>query len=138
MGPFWTGGWLAVAAAFLFGVTTPLVKRAGEGLGPFTTAALLYLGAAAVAFTRPRSREARLTWADAPRVAAIAACGALAAPALLAWGLQRTSGAGGSLLLNFEAAFTVLLARALYREPIGRRVASALLLTIAAGALLAR
>ena len=39
------GGLLALLAATLFGISTPLVQRAGAGLGPFTTAALLYAGA---------------------------------------------------------------------------------------------
>jgi len=40
------GGLLAVLAATLFGISTPLVQRAGVDVGPFTTAALLYAGAA--------------------------------------------------------------------------------------------
>ena len=53
----------------------------------------------------------------------IALLGAALAPALLAWGLQRVPGMAAALMLNFEAVFTVLLARAVWREPLGRRVA---------------
>jgi hypothetical protein len=42
------GGALALASAVAFGATTPFVQRFGEGVGPFTTAALLYTGAASV------------------------------------------------------------------------------------------
>ncbi len=42
------GGLLALLAATLFGVSTPLVQQLGQGLSPFTTAALLYLGAAVI------------------------------------------------------------------------------------------
>jgi len=56
---------------------------------------------------------------------------------LLAWGLRRTGGTTGSLLLNLEAVFTVLLARAVHREPIGGRVGLALSLMVVAGGLLA-
>ena len=48
---------------------------------------------------------------------------AIAAPVALAWGLQHTSGVVASLLLSLEAVFTVLLARAIWSEPIGVRVA---------------
>ena len=39
--PALQGGLLALSAAILFGISTPLVQRAGVGLGAFTTAALL-------------------------------------------------------------------------------------------------
>jgi drug/metabolite transporter (DMT)-like permease len=128
------GTWLAVLAAMVFGVTTPAVQRAGAGVGPFATAALLYLGAAAVAvFThRSRDREARVRASHAPRILAIAALGAFVAPVALAWGLGRTSGVSASLMLNVEAVFTVILARMVHKEHVGARVAVAVLL-IAAG-----
>lgn len=58
------------------------------------------------------------------------------APVALAWGLQRSSGVTASLLLNLEALFTVLLARALWAEPIGPRVGVALAAMTGGGALL--
>lgn len=51
--PALRGGLLALLAATLFGVSTPLVQRFGEGIGPFTTAGLLYVGAAAVGMLSP-------------------------------------------------------------------------------------
>src|SRR6185436_3517064 len=44
--PFWRGGWTAVFAAVAFGASTPFVQRFGRDIGPFLTAAWLYLGAA--------------------------------------------------------------------------------------------
>jgi drug/metabolite transporter (DMT)-like permease len=130
---------LAVIAAIAFGVTTPVVAWAGRGLGAFSTAALLYVGAALAAIVArafgPRS-DAPLRRADRARVVAVALVGAAVAPALLAWGLQRSGATIGSLLLNLEAAFTVLLARAVYREPIGGRVALALVAMVLGGAAL--
>jgi drug/metabolite transporter (DMT)-like permease len=67
----------------------------------------------------------------------VALFGAALAPALLAWGLQRAGATVGSLLLNLEAVFTILLARAFYREPIGLRVAAAVTLMTAAATVLA-
>jgi drug/metabolite transporter (DMT)-like permease len=66
----------------------------------------------------------------------MALAGAMAAPAALAWGLQRTSGLSASLALNFEAVFTTALGWLLYREHVGRRVAFALGLMTLGGILL--
>ena len=52
---------------------------------------------------------------------------------MLAWGLQRAGATTGSLLLNLEAVFTVLLSWSLYREPIGPRVLAALALMALGG-----
>ncbi len=133
--PALRGGLLALLAAALFGVSTPLVQHFGTGLGAFTTAALLYAGAAAVgAVSRRRiEREARLLPADLPRLAAMAAFGAVLGPVAMAWGLQHTSGTGASLMLTLEALFTALLARWLYRETMDRRVWAAMLLLLAGG-----
>ena len=60
--------------------------------------------------------------------------GAALAPASLAWGLQHASALSASLLLNLEAVFTLLLARRIYREPVGRRVALAIALMVLGGA----
>lgn len=136
--PALRGGLLAVLAATLFGISTPLLQRAGEGVGPFTTAALLYAGAAVLgALLRlPIEREARLRRSDMPRVAAMAGFGAVLGPVALAWGLQRTSGTSASLMLALEALFTAAFAHWLYRESMDRRVWTAMMLLLAGGVLL--
>jgi len=127
---------LAAVAALAFGVTTPIVAWAGaHGAGPFATAALLYAGAALVAVIA-RGRGPRLRRGDLPRVVAVAIVGGALAPVLLAWGLQRAGATVGALLLNLEAVFTVMLARALYREPVGGRIALAIAAMVAGGAAL--
>jgi len=134
--PLKVGAGLAVLAALSFGVTTPLIEHAGRGVGALSTAALLYTGACFSAFllgALAPSSGAPLRKAHLPRLLAIALLGAAVAPTLLAWGLQRAGATTGSLLLNTEAVFTVLLARMLYQEPIGRRVTTALLLMTAGG-----
>ncbi len=133
--PALRGGLLALLAAALFGISTPLLQRAGAGVGPFTTAALLYAGAALAGAlsTRPREAEARLARADLPRLLAMALFGAVLGPVALAWGLQRTSGTGASLMLALEALFTALLAWRLYGEAMDRRVRAAMLLLLAGG-----
>jgi drug/metabolite transporter (DMT)-like permease len=130
---------LAVAAALAFGATTPIIAWAGREVGPFATAALLYAGAAlctGALRVLARAPGPRLTRRDLPRVLGVAVAGAAVAPVLLAWGLQRAGATVGSLLLNLEAVFTVLLARAVFREPIGRRVAAAVAAMVAGGAVL--
>ena len=110
--PALRGGLLALLAAVLFGVSTPLVQSFGIGVGAFTTAALLYAGAAAIGAMSLRriEREARVMRSDLPRLLAMAAFGAVVGPVVLAWGLQRTSGTSASLMLTLEALFTVSLA----------------------------
>ncbi|CAN7761180.1 DMT family transporter [Variovorax sp. LjRoot290] len=133
--PALRGGLLALLAAVLFGISTPLVQRFGSGLGAFTTAALLYAGAAAVgALSRQRvEREARMVRGDLPRLMAMAAFGAVLGPVAMAWGLQHTSGTSASLMLTLEALFTAVLARYLYQETMDRRVWAAMLLLLAGG-----
>ncbi|MEQ1852378.1 MAG: EamA/RhaT family transporter, partial [Chthoniobacteraceae bacterium] len=70
--PALRGGLLALLAAALFGISTPLVQQFGVGLGAFSTAALLYAGAAAVGLLSRQGveREARLRRGDVPRLLA--------------------------------------------------------------------
>ncbi len=136
--PALRGGLLALLAAALFGVSTPLVQQFGVGLGAFSTAALLYAGAAAVGLlSRQRiDREARLQRSDVPRLLAMAGFGAVVGPVALAWGLQNTSGTSASLLLTLEALFTAVLAWRLYRETMDGRVWAAMALLLAGGIVL--
>ena len=133
--PALKGGLLALLAATLFGISTPLVQVLGVGLGAFSTAALLYGGAALVGALTRRSREqeARLQRADVLRLTAMAIFGAAIGPVALAWGLQRTSGASASLMLTLEALFTAVLAWRLYGETMDRRVWLAMALLLAGG-----
>jgi drug/metabolite transporter (DMT)-like permease len=133
--PALRGGLLALLAAALFGISTPLVQQFGSGLGAFSTAALLYAGAAAVGLlSRQRvEREAQLRRGDLPRLCAMAAFGAVVGPVALAWGLQHTSGTSASLMLTLEALFTAVLAGWLYRETLDGRVWTAMALLLAGG-----
>ena len=136
--PALRGGLLALLAAALFGFSTPLVQQFGVGLGAFSTAALLYAGAAAIGLlSRQRiDREARLQRADLPRLLAMAGFGAVVGPVALAWGLQHTSGTSASLMLTLEALFTAVLAWRLYRETMDGRVWAAMALLLAGGMVL--
>ncbi len=137
-GPAVRGGLLALLAATLFGMSTPMVQRFGAGLGAFTTAALLYAGAAVVgAFSRRAvETEARIVRSDLPRLLTMAGFGAVIGPVALAWGLQHTSGTSASLMLTLEALFTAVLAWRLYRETMDGRIWAAMLLLLAGGMVL--
>jgi drug/metabolite transporter (DMT)-like permease len=133
------GGSLALLAAIAFGLTTPLIQRFGRGAGAIPTAALLYAGAALASLDFRAALPATaspLGRAQVARLALVALVGAVIAPICLSAGLQRTDATSASLLLNFEALFTVFFAWLFYREAIGRRVAAALLAMAAGGALL--
>ncbi|MCC6521176.1 MAG: DMT family transporter [Polyangiaceae bacterium] len=136
--PIFGGVLLAGAAAVAFGLTTPVIALAGAGVGPFTTAALLYAGAASISLvTRAfvRRSGAALRGRHVPRLVAVALFGAVVAPSLLAWGIQRTGATTASLVLNLEAVASVLLARLVYRELLGRRVLVAVGVMLAGGVL---
>ena len=132
---------LAGTAALLFGVTTPLLKRASDGVGPLLAGSLLYLGAVLGAGLMAMLR--RRDGGPAPsgrgalaRLAVIALVGAAVAPTLLVVGLGRTDAATASLLLALEAPFTLALARLLLHERIGGRVLAAALLILGGGVVL--
>ena len=126
--PALRGALIAFLAAVLFGISTPLVQRLGAGVGSFSTAALLYAGAALIGaiLRQPISREARVQGSDASRLLLMAIFGAGIGPVALAWGLQHTSGTSASLMLTMEAVFTAVLARLWYHETLDRRVTLAM------------
>ncbi|MGH7821371.1 MAG: EamA family transporter, partial [Candidatus Binatia bacterium] len=131
----------ALAAALLFGATTPAAKLLLDGVDPVVLAGFLYLGSGLalglLSLLRGRRALAGLSRADLPWLAGAIASGGVLAPVALLWGLARIPASSASLLLSFEASFTALLAALLFREHVGARVAVALGAMTAAGALLA-
>jgi drug/metabolite transporter (DMT)-like permease len=116
----WSRGALyGIASAALFGLSAPLSKRLLPNIGPMLLAGLLYLGAGAgltivsLIHGQPWPRFKRVDWW---RLALIALIGGFAGPTLLLIGLQRVSGVLGSLLLNLEAVFTMVIAVAFFRD----------------------
>ena len=135
-----TGILVAALSALSFGVSAPAVARLGFGVGPFTTAALLYVGALCSSWSLSGfgTREPiALLRRHGARLVLIGSLGAALGPAAFAWGLQRSGATTGSLLLNFEAVFTAVLAWRLFAEPFGARFVAALALMATGGALLA-
>lgn len=136
--PAFKGGVLALLSALMFGISTPLIQHESQGLGAFTTASLIYLGAAIIGLLsrRPQAEEARLSRTDLPRLALMGLLGAAIAPAALAWGLQHTSGTSASLMLTLEAIFSAAFAWLLYRETVDKRVMLAMALILAGAVIL--
>jgi drug/metabolite transporter (DMT)-like permease len=122
----------ALAAAALFGISTPAAKILLGAIDPLILAGLLYCGAGlGVAILRraaprlgshPRQRAA-LSRTDLPWLAGAILCGGILGPILLMIGLARTDAASASLLLSLEAALTALMAWSLFHEPFDRRIA---------------
>jgi len=135
----------ALAAAFLFGASTPISKRLLPEIAPVVLAGLLYLGSGIglwlfrgmrKAAGRSVDAEAKLTPPDIPWLAAATLAGGVAAPILLMFSLQYTAAATASLLLNFECAATTVIAAILFRESISRRAGAGILCITFAGILL--
>jgi drug/metabolite transporter (DMT)-like permease len=117
-------GWIyGGASAALFGISTPLSKALLPKISPVMLAGLLYLGAGVgltvVSRLRKRPRPA-FKRPDALRLTCIAAVGGFVAPVLLLFGLTRVSGIAGSLLMNLESVFTIILATWLFGERLKR------------------
>ncbi len=118
------GGLLALASAVLFGASTPAAKAVIAGVHPLMLAGLLYLGSGlgltAIKLVRPQG--VKLARPDLPWLAATVLFGGAIGPALLMFGLTRTTGSAASLLLTLEGVFTALLAWVVFREPFNRRI----------------
>jgi drug/metabolite transporter (DMT)-like permease len=130
---------LAIAAALLFGVTTPIAKALH--LPAFELAGLLYLGAGLGLFAIRAIRDrgwtpTGLARADLKWLAGSIVFGGILAPVCLMIGLSRASAATASLLLNFEALLTALLAWFVFKEYAGRRVVVGMMFVFAGGIVL--
>jgi len=129
-----------IAAALLFGASTPLAKALVTASGPFTLAGLLYLGAAGASLPfafRGGSRELRRDPRQLRMLGLAVVCGGGIAPVLLLLGLRAAAAASVSLWLNMEVVATAALAWAFFREHIDRRTLVAAGLVVAGGVLLA-
>ncbi|MGH7864208.1 MAG: DMT family transporter [Candidatus Binataceae bacterium] len=123
------GAACGLGAAVLFGASTPFSKLLLAQTDPLLLAGFLYLGAAVgltlmsplARFAASLGNEARIRRADAPALAAITLIGGVAGPVLMLEGLTRVSALAGSLLLNLEAPFTMVIAVVLFREHLGLR-----------------
>lgn len=138
--------WVALAAAALFGISTPLAKILSGDLPALGLAGLLYLGSGTglllvrllrrAAGNASARSESALTPRDWPWLIGAVVAGGVIAPVLLLWGLRGSGAATASLLLNLEGVLTTLLAALLFREAVSGRIWLATLVMAAAGAIL--
>ncbi len=142
----WSPTGFALLSALLFGISTPLSKILVFGnISPLLLVSFLYLGtglgmAVVGGLTKsvhgPRSAEARISVADIPWLILAILAGGLAAPVLLMYSLAIAPAATASLLLNFEGVATTVIALAVFRESVGKRIWMALAVITAASILL--
>ena len=140
------GAAAAIAAALLFGASTPLAKLLlGEGLSPQLLAGLFYLGSgvglSALLLLRRLmgsgvGAEAALHRSDVPQLSVAVLLGGAVAPVLLMAGLARTTAASASLLLNLEGLVTMAIAWLVLRENVDRRLLAGAFAILAGAVLL--
>jgi drug/metabolite transporter (DMT)-like permease len=140
LGDIRRGGLFAIAAAALFGASTPAAKVVVGNVPPLMLAGLLYLGSG-LGLTLFRLASGRVllpfSRADTPWLAAAVLFGGVLGPALLMFGLTSVTGSAASLLLTMEGVFTALIAWIVFREPFNGRVGIGMVAIVAGAALLA-
>ena len=138
-GPSRRGVGYALAAAVLFGASTPAAKLLAGEMPSFLLAGLLYagsgIGLALWIALRPKTTSPPLERADFPWLAGAVLSGGVAGPVLLMIGLAATPASTASLLLNLEGVFTALIAWFVFRENFDRRIALGMGLIVAGGVL---
>ncbi len=133
----------ALAAAALFGASTPAAKLLAGNMPAVLLAGLLYAGSgiglslwiALRATAAAPSGSPSITPADVPWLAGAVISGGIAGPVLLMLGLATTAASTTSVLLNLEGVFTALIAWFVFRENFDRRIALGMALIVAAGVL---
>lgn len=133
----------AVLAAVLYAINIPLSKVLLNHAEPAMMAALLYLGAGlglllyglAERGMGKDDRRERLTQKELPYTAAMVLLDILA-PILLMLGIARTNSANVSLLNNFEIVATSVIALAVFREKVTKKLWLAISLVTAASMIL--
>jgi len=137
----------ALAAAVLFGASTPIAKILVGEMPPVLLAGLLYAGSgvglgiglllrrlagsaeAPGGFALPRGEDRK--W-----LAGAVLFGGVLGPVLLMLGLSSTLASASALLLNLEGVFTALVAWFVFRENFDRRIAAGMALIVGGGLVL--
>jgi drug/metabolite transporter (DMT)-like permease len=120
---------VAILAAGLYGISSPVSKLLLVKIPPTFMAALLYLGAGLGMFfvglfriwRKSERSEARMTKKELPYIVGMILLD-IAAPISLMFGLAMTTAESVSLLNNFEIVATALVAMLVFKEAIGKRM----------------
>jgi Permeases of the drug/metabolite transporter (DMT) superfamily len=137
----------ALAAAVLFGASTPVAKTLVGEIPPVLLAGLLYAGSGLGLsvglllrrLARTRRAQTAFAWPHGPEIGWLSGAilfGGVLAPVLLMWGLISTPASASALLLNLEAVFTALLAWFVFRENFDGRIAAGMALIVVGGVVL--
>ncbi|MEO8817506.1 MAG: EamA family transporter [Paralcaligenes sp.] len=138
----------ALAAAFLFGASTPLAKMLTGDVSPVLLAGLLYLGSGiglAILLGLRRlvrsnrtcaSNILRIPRVDLPWLLGAILFGGVFGPVLLMLGLVQTSAASASLLLNVEGVLTAVIAWIIFKENADSRIVLGMAAIVGGGVLL--
>ncbi len=138
-----TAIFMAILAAALYGISSPVSKLLLIEIPPTLMASLLYLGAGLGAllinitkgFRKKERIEANLTNREVPYVLSMIFLD-IAAPICLMFGLTMTTAANASLLNNFEIVATSIIALLGFKEAIGKRMWIAIFLITLASIIL--
>lgn len=120
---------LAILAAALYAINSPLSKILLDYMPPTLMAGFLYIGAGIgmliiAIFRKCRKNkvtEAKLTKKELPFTVAMIVLD-IAAPICLLFGLNSTTAANASLLNNFEIVATAIIALVVFKEKISLRL----------------
>lgn len=131
----------ALGAALFFGGSTPFAKQLLSHMSPILLAGFLYVGSGLGLFIIRFIRDGK--WAKSGlnkkewywMLGAIV-FGGILGPILLMIGLQQTSAATSSLLLNLEAVLTAVLAWVVFKEHTDFRIVFGMMMIVAGGVLL--
>ncbi len=131
----------ALGAAFFFGASMPFAKELVGQIPPLLLAGLLYLGSGlGLILTRlikdHEWRSSGLVTNDWVWLLGAIGFGGILGPILLMFGLLQISAATGSLLLNFEAVLTALLAWIVFKENTSFWIVLGMFLIVVGGILL--
>ena len=121
----------ALLAAVFYAVSVPFSKILMKDVGPTSMAALLYLGAGigigilSLFNKKDRENSQKLSKKDLPYVIGMIVLD-IAAPIFLMLGISYGSSASASLLGNFEIVSTAIIALAIFKEAISKRLWAAI------------
>lgn len=138
-----SGNVTAILSAVLFGISPVACKAVAGEMSAAALAGLLYLGSGMglLLFMQWRRQPLFAPMRNlSPRQLAFLGgaiiSGGILAPLFLAYGIKHGTAGETSLLLNFEAVATTLLAAFVFHEHVGRRVWGGKVLVVAGAAIL--
>lgn len=131
----------AIMAAVLFGASAPIAKLLLGEVEPISMASFLYLGSGFGLLIyrlifKQTGIEAKIVKTDIKWLLGAIFAGGVAAPIVLMFSLKNAPASTASLLLNFESVATTLIAALIFKEAIGKRIWTAILIITGASILL--